>query len=350
MFWDDELSERKMQILKTLIDDYVQTAQPVGSRTISKKYELGLSSATIRNEMADLEEMGYITQPHTSAGRVPSDKGYRFYVDHLMQAHTLAMEEITQIRTAMELRMNEINSLIHRASNIISMFTGYASIAISPNLTKVMLKTVQIVPVDDKKALVVVVSSGGIVKNRVVRLETETASDVLLKLSNYLHEKLNGQVMDSIQFPVLDDIARETGAKIEPIIGILGGVVQCLKEIEQSELIMNGTMNLLNHPEFSDLLKVREVLELFNDQEVIKALMNAAMRKSGLNVQIGKENPLETMHDCSLVTASYSLGDTDVGALGIIGPTRMSYAKVVSSMRYIQKLINSEILRILSDE
>jgi len=214
----------------------------------------------------------------------------------------------------------------------------------------VMLKTVQIVPVDDKKALVVVVSSGGIVKNRVVRLETETTSDILLKLSNYLHEKLNGQMTQGIQYPDIDDIVRQTGINAEAAASILDGVVQCLKGIDQSELIMNGTMNLLNHPEFNDLLKVREVLELFNDQEVIKALMNAAMRKSDLNVQIGKENPLETMHDCSLITASYSLGDTEAGALGIIGPTRMSYAKVVSSMRYIQKLINSEILRILSDE
>lgn len=350
MFWDDELSERKMQILKTLIDDYVQTAQPVGSRTISRKYELGLSSATIRNEMADLEEMGYITQPHTSAGRVPSDKGYRFYVDHLMQAYTLAMEEIQQIRTVMDLHMDEINSLIHRASNIISLITGYTSIAISPSLTKVMLKTVQLVPVDEKKALVVVVSSGGIVKNRVVRLETDTDSDMLLRLSNYLHDKLNGQVIENTQFPAIEDIVREIGITPGVASDILEGVAQCLRGIEQSELIMNGTMNLLNHPEFSDLLKVREVLELFNDQEVIKALMNAAMRKSGLNVQIGKENPLETMRDCSLVTASYSLGNNDVGALGIIGPTRMSYAKVVSSMRYIQKLINHEILRILSDE
>jgi len=294
--------------------------------------------------------MGYITQPHTSAGRVPSDKGYRFYVDHLMQAYTLAMEEIQQIRTVMDLRMDEINSLIHRASNIISLITGYTSIAISPSLTKVMLKTVQLVPVDEKKALVVVVSSGGIVKNRVVRLETDTDSDMLLRLSNYLHDKLNGQVIENTQFPAIEDIVREIGITPGVASDILEGVAQCLRGIEQSELIMNGTMNLLNHPEFSDLLKVREVLELFNDQEVIKALMNAAMRKSGLNVQIGKENPLETMRDCSLVTASYSLGNNDVGALGIIGPTRMSYAKVVSSMRYIQKLINHEILRILSDE
>ena len=271
MFWDDELNERKMQILNTLIDDYVQTAQPVGSRTISKKYELGLSSATIRNEMADLEEMGYISQPHTSAGRVPSDKGYRFYVDHLMQAHTLAIEEIQQIRSAMESKMNEINALVSRASNIISMVTGYTAIATSPNLNKVMLKTVQIVPVDDKKALVVVVSSGGIVNNKVVRLNSETSPDILLRLSNYLHDKLNGLVIENIQLPEVEDIVLETGVASETAISVLEGLSQCMHGIEQSELIMKGTMNLLNHPEFSDLLKVREVLELFNDLDVIKA-------------------------------------------------------------------------------
>jgi heat-inducible transcriptional repressor len=350
VFWDDELNERKMQILKTLIDDYVQTAQPVGSRTISKKYELGLSSATIRNEMADLEEMGYISQPHTSAGRVPSDKGYRFYVDHLMQAHTLAIEEIQQIRSAMESKMNEINALVSRASNIISMVTGYTAIATSPNLNKVMLKTVQIVPVDDKKALVVVVSSGGIVNNKVVRLNSETSPDILLRLSNYLHDKLNGLVIENIQLPEVEDIVLETGVASETAISVLEGLSQCMHGIEQSELIMKGTMNLLNHPEFSDLLKVREVLELFNDQDVIKAMMKSAMKNHDLNVQIGKENEVETMHDCSLVTAAYRLRNTDVGAFGIIGPTRMSYAKVVSAMRYIQKLVNDEILRILSDE
>lgn len=350
MFWEEELNERKMQILKTLIDDYVQTAQPVGSRTISRKYELGLSSATIRNEMADLEEMGYISQPHTSAGRVPSDKGYRFYVDHLMQTHTLALDEIQQIRSVIELRLNEINALIRSASDIISMITGYASVAISPKLTKVLLKTVQLVPVDEKKALVVVVSSGGIVKSHVMRLETETTSDTLLILSNYLHQKLSGQVIEFIRLPAPEEVVREIRVRYETARDVLEGVKQCLRGVEESELITNGTMNLLNHPEFNDLLKVREVLELFNDHDVIKALMSAAMKKSGLNVQIGKENPLEPMRECSLVTASYSLGDTDVGALGVIGPTRMSYGRVVSAMRYIQKLINREIIRILSDD
>lgn len=350
MFWDEELSERKMQILKTLIDDYVQTAQPVGSRTISRKYDLGLSSATIRNEMADLEDMGYISQPHTSAGRVPSDKGYRFYVDHLMQIHSLAMEEVQQIRSVIELRMSEINALVRRASDIISMITGYTSIATSPNLTRVMLKTIQIVPVDERKALVIIVTSGGMVKNQVIRLDTETSGENLIQLSNYLQEKLRGFMAEDIQFPSLEDIFRETGVEKDIIRNVMEGLVQCLQDIEQSDLIMNGTINLLNYPEFRDLLKVKEVMELFNDQDVIKALMNAAVKKHGLHVQIGKENPVEPMHDCSLVTASYSLGDTDVGALGIIGPTRMSYGKVISAMQYIQRLINSEILRILNDE
>ncbi len=350
MIWDDELSERKMQILKTLIDDYIQTAQPVGSRTISRKHELGLSSATIRNEMADLEEMGYISQPHTSAGRVPSDKGYRFYVDHLMQVHTLAMEEIQQIRSAIESRMNEINALICRTSDIVSMITGYTSIALSPNLTKVMLKTVQIVPVDERKGLVVVVTSGGVVKNHVVRLDSEASAEEQIRLSNYLQEKLNGLVIENIKYPDIQDISQETGVPANVARCVLEGLERCLSGIRQSDLIMNGTINLLNHPEFSDLLKVREVLELFNDQDVIRAVMNSAMKKQSVNVQIGSENQLELMRDCSLVTTSYSLGDTDMGAFGIIGPTRMSYGRVVSAMRFIQKLINREIHRILSDE
>lgn len=350
MIWDDELSERKMQILKTLIDDYVQTAQPVGSRTISRKYELGLSSATIRNEMADLEEMGYISQPHTSAGRVPSDKGYRYYVDHLMQVQSLAIEEIRQIKSAIERRMNEINTLIGHASDIISTITGYTAIAISPNLNKANLKTIQIVPVDEKKALIVVVSSGGVVKNSVVRLESETPAEVLIQLSNYLQENLSGHIIEDIRFPAVEDIFLETGIHPGIVRCILEGLLHCLHAVEQSELITNGTMNLLNHPEFSDLLKAKEVLELLNDKEVIKSMMSAAMKKQGLNVQIGRENAVETMHDCTLVTASYSFGSTDAGALGIIGPTRMSYAKVVSAMQYIQKLINNEILRILNDD
>ncbi len=350
MFWDDELNERKMQILKTLIDDYIQTAQPVGSRAISKKHELGLSSATIRNEMADLEELGYITQPHTSAGRVPSDKGYRFYVDRLMQVQTLAMEEIHQIRSAIESRINEINILIRRASDIVSSVTGYTSIALSPNMNKTILKAVQIVPVDEKKALVLVVTSGGAVNNHVVRLDSETTFDIMIKLSNYLQEKMNGLVVENIQFPLIHDIHMETGISPDVIGRVIEGLYKCLQGIERADLILNGTMNFLNHPEFSDLLRVKEVLELFNDQDVIKALMSAAMKKHDLNVQIGKENQLEMIRDCSLITTAYSLGNTDVGAFGIIGPTRMSYSRVVSTMRYIQKIINREILRILNDE
>ena len=350
MLWEDELSERKMRILKTLIDDYIQTAQPVGSRTISKKHELGLSSATIRNEMADLEEMGYITQPHTSAGRVPSDKGYRLYVDHLMQAHILAMEDIKQIKNAIELRMNEINTLIVRASDIISIITGYTSIALSPNLTKAVLKTIQIIPVDERKALIIVVTGGGTVKSQLIRFEEDIPGDALVKMTNYLQGKMNGLLIEKIKFPVTSEVCQEIGFDESTAGCILNGLVSCLQGIEKSELIMNGTTNLLNHPEFNDLIKAKEVFDLLNEQEIIKTVMNAAIEKHDLNVMIGKENQLEPMHDCSLITATYSLGETDVGALGVIGPTRMSYARVVSAMKYMKKLINREILRILSEE
>ncbi|HEY8498989.1 MAG TPA: heat-inducible transcriptional repressor HrcA [Clostridia bacterium] len=350
MVWEDELSERKMRILKTLIDDYIQTAQPVGSRTISKKHELGLSSATIRNEMADLEEMGYITQPHTSAGRVPSDKGYRFYVDHLIQVETLARDEIKKIRSAIELRLNEIDALINRASDIVSTITGYTSFALTPMLTKTVLRTVQVVQVDEKRVLVIIVTGGGVVKNSIVRLNTECTADNMMRLSSFLEEKLSGKIIENIQIPSADFISREI--KVDPGIVecVLEGLNVCLKGTEQSDLMLHGTTNLLNHPEFSDLLKVKEVLELLSDKDIIKALISSTMIKSGLQVQIGKENQLGLMQDCSLVTTAYGVGNTDVGAFGILGPTRMSYAKVISAMKYIQKLINRESLRILSEE
>lgn len=346
----EELNERKMRILKTLIDDYIQTAQPVGSRAISKKHELGLSSATIRNEMADLEEMGYITQPHTSAGRVPSDKGYRLYVDHLMQTHVLALDEIKQIKSAIELRLSEINALIVRASDIISIITGYTSLALSPNLTKAALKTIQIIPVDEKKALIVAVTSGGTVKNQHIRFINEIQPDILVKMTNYLQERMNGLLIEKIKFPDITEVRREINVDESAVECIFDGLSKCLQGIEKTELIMNGTTNILNHPEFSDLLKAKEVFDLLNDREVIKTVMSTSVKDHDLNVMIGRENQYEPMHDCSLVTATYSLGETDVGALGVIGPTRMSYARVVSAMKYVKRLINREIIRILNDD
>lgn len=348
--WEVGLSERKMQILKTLVDDYIRTAQPVGSRTISRKHELGLSSATIRNEMADLEEMGYISQPHTSAGRVPSDKGYRFYVDHLMQVQALKVDEINQIKDAIERKIDEINTLIRRASDIISAITGYASIALSPSLTKATLKSVQVLPVDEKKILIIVVTSTGIVKNQVVRVNFEMCHDTFTLLTNYLQEKLSGHKIENIDFSLIHDIQRETGVSGEMINHVVEGLKKCVQDVEDSELIMNGITNLLNHPEFSDLLKVKELFELFNEQHTMKTLMNSAMKKQGLNVQIGTENEHEVMRDCSLVTTVYSLGDMELGTLGILGPTRMYYSRVISAMNYVRQLINNEILRIINDD
>ncbi|AGC69005.1 heat-inducible transcription repressor HrcA [Thermoclostridium stercorarium subsp. stercorarium DSM 8532] len=346
------LSERKKQILKTLVDDYIRTAQPVGSRTISRKHELGLSSATIRNEMADLEEMGYISQPHTSAGRVPSDKGYRFYVDHLMQVQALKMEEIRQIRDAIERKINEINTLIRRASDIISSITGYASVALSPSLSKASLKSVQVLPVDEKKLLIVIVTSAGVVKNHVIRVnnEIEINHDALTILTNYLQKKLNGLIIENIELPLINDVQTETGVSDEIIDPVMEGLKKCMQEADDTELIMNGITNLLNHPEFSDVIKVKELFELFNEQHTIKSLMSAAMKKGKINVQIGMENEHEVMRDCSVVTTVYNLGDTELGTLGIIGPTRMYYSRVFSAMNYLRNLINSEILRIINDE
>ena len=229
MNWDDDLNERKKKILKAIIDDYINFAQPIGSRTIAKKNELNLSSATIRNEMSDLEELGYIVQPHTSAGRIPSNKGYRFYVDNLMKVSELAREEIDRIKDAMEYKINELNELIQKASSIISSVTGYTSIAISPQLNKVTIKAIQVVPLENRKALIVVVTSGGIVKNTIVAFENSIRPDELIRMSNIFNEKLRNLSLEEIKLPLLREIKTEAQASDNIILPIINGIALCVK-------------------------------------------------------------------------------------------------------------------------
>jgi len=201
-----------------------------------------------------------------------------------------------------------------------------------------------------KKVLIVLVTNAGVVKNQVMRVNSEINPDSLTVLSNYLHKKLNGLIIESIELPLINDIQTETGVSNELINPVIEGLKKCMQDVEDTELIMNGITNLLNHPEFSDLIKVKELFELFNEQHTIKSLMNSAMKKRGLNVQIGMENEHEVMHDCSVVTTVYNLGDTELGTLGIIGPTRMYYSRVFSAINYVRNIINNEILRIINDE
>lgn len=345
------LDDRKLRILQAIINDYIHTAEPVGSRTIAKKHELGLSSATIRNEMADLEEMGFLEQPHTSAGRVPSDKGYRLYVDQLMRIDELSETEIEKIRNAMDIRINELSQLIRTASVVMSKFTKYTSMAVTPHIKKSKIKAVQVVPIDQGKALVIIVTDSNIVRNGLVRISENITPDSLIQTSNMLNDKLKGYTLEMLRSDVLsDELEKLTLLPHEIINPIMQGIEDLIIAIDKPEIYLEGTTNILNFPEFREIERAKEFLNILDEKKFLTDLLiNNLYNDKEIIIQIGNENIIEGIKDCSLVTASYSVGDRVIGTIGIIGPTRMEYAKVVSSMNYIRNTINKEILKLLGD-
>lgn len=350
MVWENELNERKRTILKSIIDNYIESAQPVGSRTIARKHELGLGSATIRNEMADLEELGYITQPHTSAGRIPSDKGYRFYVDNLMQVQSLAQDEMIRIRKAMDERIEEINRLFRKASIIISNITGYTSVVVSPQLSRTRIKSIQLIKIDEKSILVVVVAGGGIVKNKLISHNQVVEDAHLAKLNQAANLFLADKSIGQLTMPVAVDLQREINMPAEVILAILESVDECIRKIETTDIYLEGITNILNYPEFSDLIKAREILDLLNEEEIITGLVRSVTKNKQFDFKIGSENQIDEMKDLSIITTVYGREGKDVGTIGVIGPTRMAYSKVVSSIKYIRELLNKEIIRLFGDD
>ena len=343
MFLDD----RKRRILQAIIDDYIDTAEPIGSRTIARKHELGLSSATIRNEMADLEEMGYLAQPHTSAGRVPSDKGYRLYVDELMKAKELTAEETETIKHALEVRINEMNQLIRQSSMILSKITKYTSLAMTPVSKKSSLKAVQVVPIQQGKALVIVVTNASVVRNSLVRVHESIMPDFLIRISNALNNKLVGLTLEQINADVIKEIEKELEISDEILLPILNAVADCINQVDHSEVYLDGVTNILNYPEFRDIMKAKEFLDVLDEKDLIYNLLNGRGSGDSVTVQIGEENAIKEIQECSLITATYSFGNITLGTVGVIGPTRMEYAKVISSMEFLKKKLNLEIIKLI---
>lgn len=344
------LDERKKSILHAIIDDYINTAEPVGSRTLARKHGLGLSSATIRNEMADLEEMGYLTQPHTSAGRIPSDKGYRFYVDQLMESSELTVEEMYSIEDAMETQINELSQLLKQASGVMSQITKYTSMAATPGKQNSILKTVQVVPVEKGKALIVVLANAGIIKNSLINIPETVLPEHLTTVSNIFNDKLKGLTIDSINASVIKEIELLLGNERSVLHPVLNGVADCINQIDCPEIYLDGTINMLNYPEFSDVVRAREFLNLMAAKDVLRKILNNVNRQGDyITVTIGEENKIVEMKDCSLVTTTYSLGNVVVGTLGVIGPTRMEYSKVLAAMNYMRKRASEEIKKLIGE-
>lgn len=335
------LDDRKFLILQAIIDDYITTAMPVGSRTISRKSGVGFSPATIRNEMSDLEELGYLDQPHTSAGRVPSVKAYRLYVDHLVKAARLTNDEREMMHEHLNHRSAQVESVIRSAANVLSDATHYTSVIVAPKLSTLRIKHVQLVPVADKTALMIIVTNLGIVKDAVIRVPEGLDADHLYGISRMLTEKLADKPLDAVR-QTFSEMLRDTENNRRLLGEVLMVLEQKLEQEDSTDVVIGGGANLLNYPEYSDVEKAKNFFAVLESKDTIRKLVG---RDGGMEVtiRIGPENGVPELNDCSIVTARYRVGDNTSGTLGIIGPTRMNYGRVVSVLDFMGRAL-SEVL------
>lgn len=344
-----DLDERKRHILKLLINDYILTAEPVGSRTIAKRYGLGISSATIRNEMADLEDMGYLEQPHTSAGRIPSDKGYRVYVDYLMNAERLTNQEIEIIKNSIcKIAACEIEKIIKETSKILSILTNYTAIVMAPQTTKSSVKHIQLIAVDSSHIVAVVVTNFGIVKNTNITLSHPIGGDKLNTINNILNDKLKGLTIEQINLGVISDIQNSVTGYSEIFNEIIPILYESLKNRDNIEVYLEGSSNIFNYPEYSVIEKARQFLNILDKKDILYRLLTN--ENDDIRISIGHENMYEEMSDCSLITAGYKIGDNVVGTIGVIGPTRMYYSKVLAILEYLISHLNDMLTSYYSDK
>ncbi|HHT73308.1 MAG TPA: heat-inducible transcription repressor HrcA [Firmicutes bacterium] len=334
------LDDRKSRVLRAVIEDYIETAEPVGSRTIARKHRLGVSPATIRNEMADLEETGYLEQPHVSAGRIPSDKGYRFYVDALMEPMSFTLEQYRQVYSEMIKHYREMERLIQEAGKLLASLTQSAAIVVAPPIEQLTFQHVQLIPVDERDVLVVLLLHPNVVKNKIVRTERAFSSAELIQLSVGLNQKLKGITYRDLGPTVLREIVGEFGEIGQVMVELL---VRGLSSEKDEQVYSSGMTHILNQPEFKDVEKAKAFLEAFEQKELWLNLLGEDSQ--GVRVKIGKENFHSDIQDCSLVTATYHVGGHVIGSLGIVGPTRMEYARMVAMV----ELIASTLSELLTD-
>lgn len=338
-----ELSERKQKILRAVIDEYLGTAEPVGSRVISKKNELGLSSATIRNEMADLEGMGFLLQPHTSAGRIPSDSGYRFYVNSLMKKYQVSMEAIEKLREVLEEKSNQLEHIIRKASMMTSLLTNYITVFTTPEADSSKIKKVDLVPLGGGNTMMIIVTQSGVVKNQMITLGIDEKNT--MALSSIINKHLNGLSANEISLDTILDIQKKIqgNLSIEPkiLIKIMNFVYEAIESFDETKVYVENTKSLLKYPEYSNLEKAQMMLEFLEDEKRLKQVIKNGEMNDGVSIKIGKENGFEELSDCSFITVNYSLDNKKTaGKIGVIGPKRMDYAKVIANLDCISSHID----------
>ena len=337
----DQLGERKMKILHAIIQTYLETGEPVGSRTISKYTDLNLSSATIRNEMADLEELGYILQPHTSAGRIPSDKGYRLYVDMLMEEKE---QELNEMQEQMLEKADKMELLLKQAAKVLANNTNYATMISTPMNSANKIKFIQLSQVDEEQIIAVIVLGGNVIKNKIITVGEELSSENLLKLNMLLNTTLNGMSIEEINLGLIARLKEQAGIHSKVISNVLDAVADAIQIDEDMQIYTSGATNIFKYPELSDKQSAQEIISAFEEKQQLTELVTQTLSQeenTGIQVYIGDETPVQTMKDCSVVTATYELGDGMKGTIGIIGPKRMDYEHVMRTLKTLQNELDA---------
>ncbi|SDK53245.1 heat-inducible transcriptional repressor HrcA [Sediminibacillus albus] len=333
------LSKRQLQVLQVIIDEFITTAQPIGSRAISKKDDVSFSSATIRNEMADLEEMGFIEKTHSSSGRVPSEKGYRFYVDHLLSPFSLSNSELDVITHTFDEGMLEFERVVQKSAGILSDLTNYTSIILGPEVFETKLKQLQIISLTANSAVAILVTNTGHVEHRSFNVPNEINAVDLEKLVNILNDKLTGVPIIKLQDRLQTEIAALVKKYTKDFEAAYHYINGALFDENPVKLYVGGKTNILMQPEFKDIEKIRSLYSMMEQEELVANLLRP--ETDGIKVSIGQENKLDAMQGCSLITATYSIGDRQMGTLALLGPTRMEYSRVISLLNVLSKRLTT---------
>jgi heat-inducible transcriptional repressor len=342
------LDERKVKILSAVIDDYIATAEPIGSRTIARKYHIGISPATIRNEMADLEELGYLSQPHTSAGRVPSNKGYRFYVDFLMPAKKLTQNEQFVIKKLFKGRIKELEDLVEEAAKVISKLTSYTAIILGPQIETSRLKHIQITRIEQGKGLILIVTNYGTISHHIIEIPFNLTESDLTRLSNALNDNLAGKTFSEITSELMDSIKNEMIEYDEVLNILLDILLESLDDNSDSaKVITAGSSKMLEFPEFRDMDKAINFLALLEQSNLINKVLRDAHKQDAMTITIGTENPCSEFQELSIITTSFNIEEKNLGVCGIMGPTRMEYSKVVTVIEKVTDYLNKTISNLL---
>ena len=350
---DEQLDERKVKILKAIIKNYLETGEPVGSRTISKFTDMKLSSATIRNEMADLEELGYIVQPHTSAGRIPTDKGYRLYVDDMMSEKeqnitnrenevAVKEQELSSMKDMLGEKVEKVEELLQNVAKVLAKDTNYATMVTTPKVTGNKLKFVQLSQLEANKILAVIVMEGNLIRNKVITVSEDLSQENLLKLNILINTTLTGLTLEQMNLSIVSKMENQAGEHINLVKEVLDAIVDTISSADDLKIYTSGATNIFKYPELSDSTKASELIYALEEKQSLSDLVvdddnsvdeHDSSSNNGIQVYIGNETPIESMKDCSVVTATYEIQDGMKGTIGIIGPKRMDYEKVVETLK-----------------